>query len=336
MKKSLSLWRTLDRLSGLSTTLPQWRTVLGGYFQAFMPYLRVTSRKALGIPCPTECDAACRRRVVEHGQDDIAGVCPEGNRSIPLSRQDIVIYELHVRKICDRLADVLHVEPGLEEIPGFPMAWRLGVFAATPANRIPVFLSLHNDPSDMHNLTVQILLESSHPILLLGMTRAVCSPRTGSLLRPRNSRFLALEELVEFNEDMTASLMLKLKACIPGFPGDSETYPPDAIVIDRVACEDGVHWVVNGEDKGVLFKRRESIRARIIEILFEQIGIGWIPHETFQHACAWSPQRYFANSNNPSIIQKHLTEIRNFLNVEILFRKDHGVRFAEKVVKSRK
>jgi hypothetical protein len=222
MKKNLSLWRRLERLPGLSATLPQWRTVLGGHFPAFMPYLRVTSRKAQSVPCPTECDAACRRRVVEHGWDDIAGACPEGNRSIPLSRQDIVIYEIHVRRLFERLADVLHVEPGLEEIPGFPMAWRLGVFAATPANRIPVFLSLHNDPSDIHNLTAHLLLENGNPILLLGMTRAVCSPRTDSLLRPRNSRFLSLEELVEFNEDMTASLVLELKACIPGFPGDSE------------------------------------------------------------------------------------------------------------------
>ena len=130
--------------------------------------------------------------------------------------------------------------------------------------------------------------------------------------------------------------MLELKACIPGRPGDSKVYPPDAIVIDRVACEDGVHWVVDGKDKGVFFSRANSIKARILDILYNQAGNGWIPHRTFIEKTGWTEKEYYGKAPDTGRMQKQLTDIRTFLGVEVHFRRDHGVRFAEKVVKSRK
>lgn len=112
MTKNLSLWRRLSRVEGLSATRPQWRAALDEHFHAFEPYLRPTSRGAAGVPCPTQCDDACYRRVVEHGRNDMVGVCRQGGRSVSLSPKDVVIYEVHTRLLADTIAAALRVEPG--------------------------------------------------------------------------------------------------------------------------------------------------------------------------------------------------------------------------------
>ena len=115
----------------------------------------------------------------------------------------------------------------------------------------------------------------------------------------------------------------------------AEEYPMDSVVIERRNVGEEVHWIVNGVDKGKFYVRKDSKKAKIIEILFDQIGIGWVRHNTFMNACAWTKEKYFRSSDDPGCMQRQLTEIRNFLDVGIEFRKNRGVRFAENVVKSR-
>ena len=334
MKKKHSPWRRLERIEGLSATLPQWRQVLGRSFNAFEPFLRPTSRRASAVPCSTPCDDACYRRVVEHSRNDLVGVCIEGLPPISLTPTDVLIYEIDARKVGDALARALHIEPGIEPVGEVPLVWRLGVYAATPANRIPVLLSLCSEPADLHDIAQSLLLLNSDPILLLTMTREACSPRTEALLRQRASLHAPLEELVEFQAGRILALQ-ELRSWLPGVIPAADDLPSDAIVIGRFVCEDGIHWVVNGDDKGVFYKRGKPIKGKILEILFDQIGNGWIPHRTFQNACSWDDKRYFGDSNEANVIQKHLTDIRNFLGVDVIFRKELGVRFAENVVKSR-
>jgi hypothetical protein len=106
-------------------------------------------------------------------------------------------------------------------------------------------------------------------------------------------------------------------------------------VLERKEVGDEVHWFVNGEDKGRFFSRAESHSAKIIEILYGQIGLGWVPHKTFMDACAWKKDEYFPASGDPGRMQRQLTRIRKFLGVDVKFLKDKGVCFAENVVKSK-
>jgi len=282
------------------------------------------------------CDDACYRRVVEHSRNDLVGVCIECLPPISLTPLDVLIYEIDARRIGDALARALHIEPGIEPVAEVPLVWRLGVYAATPANRIPVLLSLCSEPADLHDIAGSLLLRYCDPILLLTMTREACSPRTEALLRQRASLHAPLEELVEFQAGRILALQ-ELRSWLPGATPVADGLPPDAIIIQRFECKNRIHWVVNGDDKGVFFKRGRPIKGKILEILYDQIGNGWVPHETFMNACGWSRKRYFGGPNEAKIIQKHLTDIRNFLGVKVDFsgEQGHGVRFAENVVKSR-
>jgi hypothetical protein len=109
----------------------------------------------------------------------------------------------------------------------------------------------------------------------------------------------------------------------------------DKIVVERKKVGERIHWFVNGVDKGHIFVRQESISAKITEILYDQIGHGWVPHKTFMNACAWKEDEYFPASGEPGRMQRQLNIIRKNLGVAIEFRKGKGVRFAENIVKSK-
>ena len=106
-------------------------------------------------------------------------------------------------------------------------------------------------------------------------------------------------------------------------------------LIERKLVGEEVHWIVNGVSKGRFYQRPSAKKAKIIEALYDQIGKGWVPHRTFMNGCGWSEKEYYPAYNEPGCMQRQLTEIRKFLNVQIAFNKEKGVRFAENVVKSR-
>ncbi len=334
MKWNCSLWQCLDQVEGLSAAFIHWEHAFEGAFHAFEPYLRPTSRRATRIPCPTPCEKTCYRHVIEHAPNDWVAACPEGLPALPLSKQDILVYEVNVRKLCGTLAYALHIEPGYEPILGLPKAWRLGIYSATPMERTPVFLSLYREPASFKRIAVELLFQNSIPLIVLGMIRANCPGNVEALLRKNNSVYAPLEELVAI-ETQEIRVLRELKSFLSSKAATTEEIPVAAQTIGRYKCDDGIHWTVNGIDKGIFFKRKNAIKAKIIEILFEQIGNGWIPHATFMHACGWSRERYFGEANEPKIIQKHPTDIRNFLGVDVEFRIEYGIRFAEHIVKSR-
>jgi len=119
----------------------------------------------------------------------------------------------------------------------------------------------------------------------------------------------------------------------PGNSNEANGRAAGTSILDRQKCDDGVHWWVNGVDKGVLCKKK-AIKGTILKILFDQLGHGWIPHCTFHQAIEWSEEEYFGPSGESGRMQKQLRLIRRFLDLEITFRKEDGVRFAEGVVKS--
>jgi len=109
----------------------------------------------------------------------------------------------------------------------------------------------------------------------------------------------------------------------------------DKVVLERKEVNERIHWFVNGADKGHIFVRKDSFIAKITEILYDQIGHGWVPHKTFMNACAWKEDEYFAASGEPGRMQRQLNIIRKKIGIAIDFRKEKGVRFAENIVKSK-
>lgn len=112
---------------------------------------------------------------------------------------------------------------------------------------------------------------------------------------------------------------------------------PEKVTLERHELEDGVHWIVGGVDRGVIYKRRDSIKAEILETLFRHLGYGsdWIRHDVFLDRIGWTKDAYFGTSYETGRMQKQLTALRKELGVSIEFRKSKGVKFGDDVVRGR-
>lgn len=336
MTASNSLWRRLERLSGQAGVMSEWRTLLGPCYARFARYLRPTDREATAILCADKCSRGCSRRIVRHGKRDIAAVCPDGARSIPLEPSDCIIHEIDTGKLFDELGEAIGIDVQRESLPGIPMTFRLGTMFLAPRRRVPVIISFNGDPDIGARAAASLLLSEDTPCILLGLTQRACLPDTAAQLRRRGAAFVALDEYLD-GADAGFVPRFPLRDVIPGAP-EASTFPEvveGATVVARVADGRDFRWLVNGADKGIFYRQEKAIKAKILNILYDQIGIGWVPHKTFLQAAGWTRGEYFGSSTEPGRMQKQLTEIRKFLGVDILFRKREGVRFAEGVVKSR-
>jgi hypothetical protein len=228
----------------------------------------------------------------------------------------------------------LGIDTQTEPLAGFQAIYRLGALYLPPSCRIPIVVSINGNPESFANAAAHLVLFDDARFLFLGLTQRICPPGTEAILRRRGAVFVALDGYIEFT-DTGFVPRFPLRDLFRAEPDDAEAIPEDATVIERVEHGHEVRWLVNGEDRGAFYKRPETLKAKILNILHDQTGLGWIPHKTFLHATGWSHEEYFGSSTEPGRMQKQLTEIRKFLSVEIRFSKQHGVRFAEGVVKSR-
>lgn len=117
--------------------------------------------------------------------------------------------------------------------------------------------------------------------------------------------------------------------------GAAVTGHKDVVVVDYVRKDDGWHWFIDGQDKGTAGKRELTKIRKVSSILFDQAGMGWIPHETFMNATGWKPGAYFDQTGHTGTMQKILTKLRG-LGLKIEFEKDKGVRLGDGKVNYRK
>ncbi len=96
------------------------------------------------------------------------------------------------------------------------------------------------------------------------------------------------------------------------------------------------YWYVDGKPIGQIYKRRNSRKARILNLLYREIGNGWIAHQTFINMTGWTEEEYYGKDRtDPGRMQQNLRYLRKRLGIDITFNVDYGVRFAENVVKYR-
>ena len=95
-------------------------------------------------------------------------------------------------------------------------------------------------------------------------------------------------------------------------------------------------WYVDGENIGQIYKRRNSRKAKIINLLYNEIGNGWIPHQTFLNMTGWTEEEYFGKDGyDPGRMQRQLNVLRKEMGLRITTNLENGVKFPEEVVKSR-
>ncbi|MDD5698882.1 MAG: hypothetical protein PHH77_09735 [Victivallaceae bacterium] len=185
-----------------------------------------------------------------------------------------------------------------------------------------------------------------------GKIRAVCSRRNGDYF------FIDIKEIVIYQLDVSAlveaiatvlnsnefkrphPLLLPESAIVANDePLKSNNYPVQYVFpfarhfIRKETDEKTEKWYVDGELKKVYGpKKKNCIQSKILNILYNQIGNGWIPHQTFINAIGWNESKYFTSTHDkPGCMQQQLRCLRKHLGVKIIFNKTYGVKFSDEL-----
>jgi hypothetical protein len=188
-------WPALERVVGLSAVEAEWRRLLreelewaqaagmirrGGDLAHCYP-------RASGDPSPLPYD------VVKHGDDDYVGVCPEGWGSLPLTREQLVLWALDRRRLTEAIAVALGVSPSFE--PDIqPFTSKVGTYGSGPTAQ-PVYLIIGFDREHVIAATRALALRRDRAVLLLP-TRRLVTDDCHRDMRQGRMCFAALSELL--------------------------------------------------------------------------------------------------------------------------------------------
>ncbi|MDD5728835.1 MAG: hypothetical protein PHV59_09745 [Victivallales bacterium] len=187
-----------------------------------------------------------------------------------------------------------------------------------------------------------------------GRIRAVCSRRNGDYF------FIDIKEIVVYQLDFSAlveaiatilnsnefkrpqPLLLPQKITSVDNQIPETNYPVQHVFpfarhfIRKETDGANDYWYVDEKLIGQIYKQRNSRKAKILNLLYDGIGNGWLPHQTFINITGWTKEEYFGKDGyNPGRMQRQLNILRKKLGLKIVFNLGRGVRFQEEVVKSR-
>lgn len=143
----------IEAVTSHSAVMPQWQNLLHDEIELLRPFLRPRPKLARFFPRLDEHGPPFR--VVDRGNGAFVGICQETSDSIPLNREQLIVYELDRRCFATHIAKTLSIE-----IDSFEEAsrsvFRLGCVIAK-RGQIAVFLVFPVDSSHVEAATAKLL-----------------------------------------------------------------------------------------------------------------------------------------------------------------------------------
>jgi len=226
MNRLQLLWSALESLSGAAAVASEWRRLCGSEFGFVQQYLIPGDRVACTFPRPD--GGYPPYTIVEHGPNDIIGVCPENScDQVALTRADLVVYRLNARKLGRALALALQLAPMEQEIDTrLPMTYQIGQYRPAAGFAFPAFLSIQLDHAHFARVVQGLVSFHGGSFLLLAPTERHCDPLTKQLLERQKCCLLPLRDAVASSSEAfqaTPEGMMQLmnfRACV--LPSDGK------------------------------------------------------------------------------------------------------------------
>lgn len=176
--------------------MAQWRSELGDELPSVQPFLRPRSVRATSYPGP----GGLPFDVIHHADGRIAAVGPDPEDRIELAETDLVVYELHVRKLAESFVEAF----AIESIGGFELAsprlHRLGRATIAPANSFRCYVGFPDSAADVRSMTARLVEIGEVPFLLLVPTRRWLRLDHETIVRARGSSVVPLAESLDVSQ----------------------------------------------------------------------------------------------------------------------------------------
>ena len=182
--------------------LELWQEQLGSEFDEVVRYLRPTGKLASHYP---RHDPSCRGvycppyEVVECGPNRFFGVCPDWGPRIPLTAEQLMLYDVDWAMVRQNLAVALGLEPELEPVTNCFRTHRLGHYRQLSGTTLPIFLMVCFREERFYEDVMALMLESDGPCVLLTPAERWMTPALQDRLHRKQIATLPLIEHVQIN-----------------------------------------------------------------------------------------------------------------------------------------
>ena len=190
-------WPTVESLPSLAAVETEWLAHLRGDYHLIKPFLRPRKDRACSFPRP---DGGLPYQVIEHGRDDLVGVCQETGETITLSRSQLVVYELDQQRLAHQVASALGLGAPNRLITQDGRLFSLGSFRPT-GHSLAAFLIFPSDSAEVMSTAASLISQRLSPLLLLTPTRRFVTAELDMRLRSIGSASLPLVDALVVADD---------------------------------------------------------------------------------------------------------------------------------------
>ncbi|HOF19381.1 MAG TPA: hypothetical protein PK082_10765, partial [Phycisphaerae bacterium] len=146
MTKSTEYWRAVEATFGMKTVMCSWDKHLGAQKEILSRHLRPTGRLADMYPCPNEFGCRFPHEVSIWKEDDIAAVPVDDEheccRVYPLTREDVIEYEMNSETLLRKAFGLLRLHPGDLHAMPFQDTFNIGSFPSPWGTALQIYIVL--------------------------------------------------------------------------------------------------------------------------------------------------------------------------------------------------
>ncbi|MCX7701855.1 MAG: hypothetical protein N2039_13335 [Gemmataceae bacterium] len=190
-------WQAIESLPSLAAVEAEWRGLVGDEYDRIKRFLRPGKERASSFPHPA---GGLPLQVIEHGRDDLVGVCQETGETIVLQPRQLVVYRLDQERLARQVARALGLATPGRIIAPDTRLFSLGTFRPTGYS-MAAFLILPCESAEIASGTALLISQGLSPFLLLTPTRRFVTAEVDLRLRSLGSGLLPLADAVVVSHD---------------------------------------------------------------------------------------------------------------------------------------
>lgn len=244
MRKKKSFWSACESIPGLAAVEAEWKLKSGGDLGAARAFLRPRQVLATSMPCPVDrpCDRTGRIVVQDGGLTSIWCSDPLNCEVAHITAQDLVVYELDIRKLHQAIGKVLSLQMSEATVTGLRKTTQIGFDSPLAGHDFPVFLTVQYSGGHYHHVVSAIAAQYTGPFILITPTDQFHSSTCRSLLETHNALFLTLADIVGLTDSGRPVANPSAKAILDTFHAAvlpvKEKHPP----VDFFPTPSGSTW----------------------------------------------------------------------------------------------
>lgn len=267
----MRLWPALESgplARGWSGVRSVWREQLGDEWRFVEPLLSPLEQLALSVRLG---DAPEPLRVVYHGDNDIVAVDTDAGVSVPLSRDEVVIYRLDRAVLLQLVAKALGLAGALVPVAN-SRPWWLGELVLSGGERFPVYFAPGHRAETLVGDAGLIAALTPRPFVLVTLSRDATSEPLDRLLQGRGAVWITLAETLRWRSEGALGTGQPLMAALASFVSMHVKAPTEPAV-SQFPTPKGATWadvalrVVDGHSLWV------NVKGTVREVGYAEMGM---------------------------------------------------------------